>query len=194
MRRRGTLAEHDNDVRPRLGFGAQCSVGVALNATTGAGASLEWRDEGDGCGMTVLHLVACCDAPMVDRCVWLVTTYGATERPVGTSCTQRRPVGVVDWNSERSSGACWSPAAPLTHSLVPSGLLRHMVPSPPPSDWPNSHLFIHRLAVLDYLIAEGVQLDAIDYMESTALHAAAALGDTPIVTCAPPSASQPPRF
>ena len=51
-----------------------------------------------------------------------------------------------------------------------------------------------RLAVLDYLISEGVQLDAIDYMESTALHAAAALGDTAIVTCvsSQPSSPSPP--
>jgi hypothetical protein len=49
-----------------------------------------------------------------------------------------------------------------------------------------------RLAVLEYLIAEGVQLDAIDYMESTALHAAAALGDTTIVTCVAPPLTAPP--
>jgi ankyrin repeat protein len=66
---------------------------------------LEWRDEGDGLGLTALQLAVCCAAPM-DR----------------------------------------------------------------------------KLAMIEYLLLEGVPLDAVDYTESTALHTAAALGEPLVVT------------
>ncbi|KAK3238553.1 hypothetical protein CYMTET_51445, partial [Cymbomonas tetramitiformis] len=69
------------------------------------GASLEWRDEGDGCGMSSIHLAVCCAAPMHKK-----------------------------------------------------------------------------LEVIDWLINEKVELDCIDYMESTPLHCAAALGEPEVVT------------